>query len=119
MQGLEKNFFAGYDYNAGGALLSNTLLATYLWPWLAVWRARRLSRGLWLATIAANVTTFLGARARLGVRPDLAQLSYALATPATALLVSYAALRSMLLTMTQGGIRRRDTFYPLPELRAD
>ena len=120
LHGLEKNFFAGYDYNVGGALLSNTLLlATYVWPWLAVWRARGWSRGLWLATIAANVTTFLGARARLGVRPDLAQLSYALATPATALLVSYAALRSMLLTITQGGIRWRDTFYPLSELRAD
>jgi hypothetical protein len=120
VKGLEKNFFAGYDYSPGSALVSQaSLLAIHVWPWLAVWRARGWSRRLWVPTIAANVTLFLAARARLGVRPTLIELSYAVATPATALLVTYAAMRSMLITLRQGGIRWRDTFYPLSELRAN
>jgi cellulose synthase/poly-beta-1,6-N-acetylglucosamine synthase-like glycosyltransferase len=115
--GLEKNFFAGYDYNVAGALLSQAvLLAVYVWPWLAIWR--RSCRWLSLVTIAVNVTTMVSGRARLGGRPGLSELAYAMATPITAILVCYTAVRSMLLTLTQHGIRWRDTFYPLADLRS-
>ena len=67
--GLEKNFFAGYDYHLGGALASNALLlAVYVWPWLAAWRAAGWRRCLVLGTIAAEVGTFLKARSGLGAR---------------------------------------------------
>jgi cellulose synthase/poly-beta-1,6-N-acetylglucosamine synthase-like glycosyltransferase len=115
--GLEKNFFAGYDYSVGAALVSQSvLLALFVWPWLAVWRR---PRWLWLATIGVNVTTMVAARARLGGRPGPSEVAYALVTPVTAVVVCYAGLRSMLVTVKSGGIRWRDTFYPLSELRGD
>jgi hypothetical protein len=39
--------------------------------------------------------------------------------PVSAMLVSYAALQSVELSIRRGGIRWRDTFYPLAELRTD
>jgi glycosyltransferase involved in cell wall biosynthesis len=118
LAGLEKNFFAGYDYSVAAALLSQTvLLAVFVWPWLALYRG--WARWLSIGTIAVNVVTMLSARARLGGRPGLSELAYALATPITAILVCYAALRSMLLTLRHKGIRWRDTFYPLSDLRSE
>jgi glycosyltransferase involved in cell wall biosynthesis len=116
--GLEKNFFAGYDYRLPAALAGNALLlAVYVWPWLAAWRAAGWMRALALGTIGADVGTFLHARSGLGARSAMAELGYALAMPVSALLVSYTALRSALLVLRRGGIRWRDTFYPLAELR--
>jgi cellulose synthase/poly-beta-1,6-N-acetylglucosamine synthase-like glycosyltransferase len=117
--GLEKNFFAGYDYHLGAALASNALLlAVYVWPWLAVWRAAGWARWLLVGTLGAEVGMFLKTRSGLGGRSGMAELGYALVMPVSALLVSYTAVRSVLLALVRGGIRWRDTFYPLSELRA-
>jgi glycosyltransferase involved in cell wall biosynthesis len=116
--GLEKNFFAGYDYNLGAALASNALLVTtYVWPWLAVWRTRGYTRGLLLGAVAAQLAMFLGVRRSFGSRSTLADVGYALAMPASAVVVAYTALRAVFLTLVRGGIRWRDTFYSLDELR--
>jgi hypothetical protein len=42
---------------------------------------------------------------------------YALTFPLGALILAYMLLRSTLVTLRQGGIIWRDTFYPLEELR--
>ena len=42
---------------------------------------------------------------------------YALTFPLGALLLAYMLLRSAVVTLRQGGIIWRDTFYPLEELR--
>ena len=116
--GLEKNFFAGYNYSITAALASiSLLLAAYVWPWLAVWcvaGARRLLLG---GTIAVEMATFLKVRSQWGGRPRPVELGYTLVMPVSALLVSFAALRSAVLTLIRGGIRWRETFYPLSELR--
>jgi tellurite resistance protein TehA-like permease len=42
---------------------------------------------------------------------------YAITFPLAALLVLYAVLRSMILTLLRGGVMWRGTLYPLGELR--
>jgi glycosyltransferase involved in cell wall biosynthesis len=115
--GLEKNFFAGYDYNVGAALASNALLLTaYVWPWLAVWRTGGWRRVLLIATLVSEIATFLHVRSQFGGRLRMSDLGYALVMPVSAVLVCVTALRSVVLTLVRGGIRWRDTFYPLSEL---
>jgi len=112
--GLEKNFFAGYDYNLLAAIASNALLLTaYVWPWLGVWFVSTRTRWLLIASIAAEIATFLRTRSH----PRVVDIGYAAAMPISAILVSCAALRSVLVTLVHGGIRWRGTFYPLADLR--
>jgi hypothetical protein len=47
------------------------------------------------------------------------EFKHALAHPAGALLFTYTLLRSTVLTLRQGGIRWRETHYPLDALRAN
>jgi 2-keto-4-pentenoate hydratase len=42
---------------------------------------------------------------------------YALSWPVAAVLVLYAMMRSMVVTLARGGVVWRGTFYPLGELR--
>ena len=113
IQHMEKNYFAAAEFRTAAALclsFGNTLL--------------------WLAGIAGP---FTGTRA--GLAPGLGLLSMilpasvvaprlgwsplsAIATPFFLPLMFYAILRSTVLTLRQGGIQWRDTFYPLAALRA-
>lgn len=112
--GLEKNFFAGYEYNLAAAIASNALLLfAYVWPWAAIFRSRGPRRWLWVGAIAAQMGTFLRTRPSVGMH----DAAYALLMPFSAALVSYTALRSTVLTLLRGGIQWRGTFYPLRELR--
>jgi hypothetical protein len=45
--------------------------------------------------------------------------AYGLAYPLATLLLLYVVVRSAALTLRQGGIRWRDTLYPLDQLRAN
>jgi hypothetical protein len=72
-----------------------------------------------VATWGVSVPRGAAARARLGGRPGPSEVAYALVTPVTAVVVCYAGLRSMLVTVKSGGNRWRDTYYPLSELRGD
>jgi glycosyltransferase involved in cell wall biosynthesis len=118
LDGLEKNFFAGYAYNLPAALASNALLwIAYVWPWLSVWRAGGWLRWVMLASIGSQMATFLQIRRGHGASLGLTEVGYALSMPLSAALVSLAALRSTFMTLFRGGIRWRGTFYPLSELR--
>jgi cellulose synthase/poly-beta-1,6-N-acetylglucosamine synthase-like glycosyltransferase len=115
IRGLEKNTFAGAEYRVpavvgGVAVLAGMLAA----PWALVWITRGWTRRLLAATIAVQSLTYGGANG-LNRRPVLRYLP---SFPFAALLFCYVALRSTWLTLRQGGIRWRDTLYPLAELRA-
>jgi hypothetical protein len=75
---------------------------------------RGWTRRLFAATVATQSLTYVGAN-WLNQRPILRYLP---SFPFTALLFCYVTLRSTWLTLRQGGIRWRDTLYPLTELRA-
>jgi glycosyltransferase involved in cell wall biosynthesis len=113
VRGTEKNFFAasGFRWHIAAAHIGSILLISVL-PFLAV----LLTRG-WaqlLAGVAVASAVLLQAWAA-----RLARVSplYGLTHPFGALLISYMAARSAYLTLRQGGIYWRGTFYPLEELR--
>lgn len=114
LAGLEKNLFAGLDYNLWrvlGALAAT--LALLVAPYAAVWFASGLDRWLLALALAAQGAGFL-----LANRPEAGRALWLLPTfPVLALLFAYALVRSTALALVRGGIRWRDTLYPLDQLR--
>jgi glycosyltransferase involved in cell wall biosynthesis len=110
---LTKNFFAVFRFRPAVLLIFVfgfvVLLCTPFAGLFAPWPIRA-------ASLVALVMILLGhrysARHFTGI-----PLLYALTLPAGALLLAWAMLRSMLLTLARGGVVWRDTFYPLAELR--
>jgi glycosyltransferase involved in cell wall biosynthesis len=116
IRGLEKNAFAaGGNYSVPLTLGSVALIvATLVLPYAAIWRARGVARWLLAGTIGVQAVSFV-VTGRLNSRRAL---RYVPAFPLLALLFCYAILRSAALALRHGGIRWRETFYPLAELRA-
>ncbi len=114
IRGLEKNAFAGLGYSVGRTLAAVVLmLFAYLWPWVGMgfgpWQARLLC-----AVTALVVQPWVGWNATRLAR-TAPVLAFSL--PVGALLFAWTVLRSMIITLRQGGIRWRDSFYSLEELR--
>ena len=113
IQHMEKNYFAAAEFRTAAALclsFGNTLLwlAGIVGPFTGTRAGLAAGLGLLSMILPASVVA-----RRLGWSP----LS-AVATPFFLPLMFYAILRSTVLTLRQGGIRWRDTFYPLAALRA-
>jgi len=111
--GLEKNAFAGVQYSIV-RLLGFTLIFAiiFLAPWLAAALLPTSVSVGFLATLGLLHVTFAALSVTFG--------GSLLATPGLlpgSLGVLFAFWRSAVLTLRQGGIRWRDTFYPLDELR--
>ncbi len=114
IRGLEKNFFSVTGYRLAGVL---PIVLGFLWIgagphvglFVGPWWARTVC-GLGLATTAAIVGL-------TGKQNGIAWY-YALAMPLGALLLSWSLIRSAALAVLRRGIRWRDHFYPLHELRA-
>ena len=114
MRGLEKNVFAGFDYRlsvlAGVTLL---VLATRVWPWVALAGASGPVWWLNLATVAVGLAMYadlLHAR-----KWPLRCLVFAPLVPVIELAIWW---RACLLTVLRGGITWRGTRYRLAQLRA-
>ena len=111
--GVEKNAFPAARYNVA-------LGSTAPWLMLAVgWApvAGLFLPGLWprIAALAAWVGVLISyAEVERGAR---IRLWHALLMPVGVTLFVYAFLRSMVVTLRQGGVRWRGTFYPIEELR--
>jgi glycosyltransferase involved in cell wall biosynthesis len=113
VRGVTKNFFAGFGYNLSfvsvgiaGVLLLNVapiLGLVFCHGWIRV-----------LAAIALFVALCFHAGAAIVMRVSPL---YAFTHPVGAILLCYMLLRSTVVTLWQGGIIWRDTFYPLDELR--
>jgi glycosyltransferase involved in cell wall biosynthesis len=113
IRGVEKNFFAGLDFSLVKVVFGIMFI---LWlgaaPHVGVFFGPWWARGI-CALGVASVCLLLGQTAwqsRIG-------WYYGLLMPASAVLSAFALARSTFLTLLQNGVRWRDHFYPLAELR--
>ncbi len=112
--GLEKNAFAAARYRSwymsaaivGLVAVSILPYAGLLMPWPAV---RALALLAWVGAAAA----YGAGSGTAGIRPW-----HALLILPAGLLFAYTMARSMVLTLSRGGVLWRGTFYPLRELRS-
>jgi len=113
IRGVTKNFFAGAGYKIGIVALGIAgLFLIDVAPFFGVF----LGHG-WIRMFAAiAVFMALSFHAAVAYTMRVSPL-YALTHPLGAILLGYMLLRSTIITLRQGGIVWRDTFYPLDELR--
>ncbi len=111
--GFEKNYFAGLDFKYSHFIFSSIALSgIYLWPWAGMFLP---FPGQWAyAIICALQLLVFGFTCRKFRVPVV----YGLLYPIGVIFFLLTGLRSVLLTYWQGGIKWRDTFYPLAELKA-
>ncbi|MDI1248109.1 MAG: glycosyltransferase [Lacunisphaera sp.] len=113
--GLEKNAFAGADYRiwlVGVGLLLHAVCV--FWPLAAVFIATDVARWLWLGAVAV----MLGVAAD-NHRFDGGRAWHGLLFPVGLVVIDYAIVRSMVLTLWRRGIVWRGTHYPLHDLKAN
>ncbi|MGH8100335.1 MAG: glycosyltransferase, partial [Chthoniobacterales bacterium] len=113
VRGVTKNFFAAANYSlAYVAAAVAGLMLLNIAPLLGVF----FGQG-WIRIIAAiSVVVALGFACGVDVVMRVSPF-YALTYPLGALLLCYMLLRSTAVTLRQGGITWRGTFYPLEELK--
>ncbi len=113
IRGVTKNFFASFGYNLGfvGAGIGGLLLIN-LAPFLGVVFGHGLIRIFAAIALAIALCFYGGAAVSMRVSP-----LYGFTHPLGAILLSYMLLRSTVVTLKQGGIVWRDTFYPLDDLK--
>jgi hypothetical protein len=115
IRGLTKNMFAGMEYNttvAIAAVMAQLVFA--VWPFAAVFLTSGATRLVNTSAALLAMWLFWSNAVVVGIRRWLC-----ITLPVGALMCSYALLRSMLVTLAGGGIRWRDTYYPLDRLRAN
>ncbi|MCY2986719.1 MAG: glycosyltransferase, partial [Planctomycetota bacterium] len=113
--GLEKNSFAGVEYNVLVTVVAvSAILLLDVSPFVALCFTTGATWWIYLAVSAILLLlawgTAIGAKIRW---------SCALGFPWVTVLFVYIVLRSMVVTLKNGGIRWRDTHYPLADLRAN
>ena len=113
LHGTTKNFFAALQYSLPIAIVSITgALVTNVLPVFGV-----VFGSGWVRILAA-IATVIGMTFHAGVDIGLrVSPLYALTQPIGAVLFCYMVVRSAVVTLWQGGVRWRGTFYPLEELK--
>lgn len=113
IKGLEKNFFASTNYSVALTVAMVVgVLIVFVWPWVGLWVGPATARWICGAALALQVITGAAAATRARFSPV-----HGLTAQAGAVLLIVAMVRSMVVTLKQGGIRWRDSFYPLAELK--
>ena len=122
IRGTEKNFFATCRYNLALAILQ--LLALFVaieFPWIALLVVARSwpHDSLRLAALACGAVAIaipVAMQAAVALSFEISPL-YALTSPIGGLLIAWMMIRSTYVTLKNGGVTWRDTFYPLDELK--
>jgi glycosyltransferase involved in cell wall biosynthesis len=110
---LSKNFFAILSFQWPRALLSCFALAFLnLMPFVGVWIAHGGARLPYAVALGSMFLIYVGMSWKSAIPPY-----YFVLHPLSTLLFAYAVLRSMYLTLSQGGVVWRGTKYPLEELK--
>ena len=113
IRGLEKNLFAGAQYQYWRALLGIIgILFVAVTPWLSIFSGNWLLSftavgafsGYWLAWISGDKAQGVGWLERL-------------ISPLLLFVIAWALARSTFITWRQGGIQWRETFYSIADLR--
>jgi glycosyltransferase involved in cell wall biosynthesis len=113
VRGVTKNFFASAGYSLALVIVSAVaLLLTNVAPFIAIFAAHGWIRIFAAIAVAIAVGFHVGVNIVMRVSP-----LYALTHPVGATLFCYMLLRSTVVTLWQGGVIWRGTFYPLEELR--
>jgi glycosyl transferase family 21 len=113
VRGVEKNFFAGAQFrvSVAAAQILGLVIMNVL-PFAGLFFGHGWIRALAAISVVITMCFHLGVDAVMGVSP-----LYCLTLPLGATIFAYMVLRSTIITLRQGGIIWRDTFYPLDELR--
>jgi glycosyltransferase involved in cell wall biosynthesis len=113
VRGVTKNFFAGagYDLRIVAAQLAGLGMMNIL-PFAGVVFGHGWIRALSAIAVIIALSFHVGVACVMRVSP-----LYALTHPLGAALFFYMLLRSTVVTLWQGGIVWRDTFYPLEDLK--
>jgi len=109
---MEKNYFAAADFNVApvavvGLIVPVLFGAALVGPWTGTVAGTAAGLALWSLSVPAAIFA-----RRLGWSVGAAALA-PLLYPA----LVYAVINSAVVTLRQGGVRWRDTFYPLDVLR--
>jgi cellulose synthase/poly-beta-1,6-N-acetylglucosamine synthase-like glycosyltransferase len=112
VQGLMKNTFSVSNYNLPTALAM--ALSTFL---IIVLPVPLLLFSGWPGNLAGLIIILAQATVLFYKRGLTAKWWHALVIPFAGLVMTYIIVKSALLTIRQGGIYWRDSFYPLAELR--
>jgi hypothetical protein len=113
IRGLEKNFFAGAQFSAlVAAMQMLSLLVFNVAPFFGLAFGGGWVRFLAGISVLVSLGFHLGGDVVMRVSP-----LYCLTLPLGATVFVYILLRSTVVTLRQGGIYWRDTFYKLEELR--
>jgi hypothetical protein len=113
VRGVTKNFFAALGYNVALALLAAIgMLLLNVAPFIAVIVGHGWIRIFAAVTVAIALSFHAGVDVVMRVSP-----LYALTHPIGAVLFCYMLLRSTVVTLWEGGVTWRDTFYPLEDLK--
>jgi glycosyltransferase involved in cell wall biosynthesis len=113
VRGVEKNFFAAAQFQLSVVILQvAALLAFNVAPVFGTIFGHGWLRVLAATAVLIPVIFLMGVDIVMRVSPI-----YALTLPLAALVIAYMILRSTIITLKQGGIYWRGTFYPLDELR--
>jgi glycosyltransferase involved in cell wall biosynthesis len=113
VRGVTKNFFAAASYRLGLVAAHIVgLLVMNVTPFIGVVLAHGWIRLFCAIAVVIAVCFQAGVAMVMRVSP-----LYALTQPLGGLLFCYMLLRSTVVTLRQGGIVWRDTFYPLDELK--
>jgi glycosyltransferase involved in cell wall biosynthesis len=113
VDGVAKNFFAAAEFKLSlVALQLFGIFGANILPFLALPFVHGWTLGLVIVSIAIALGFHAGTAVVMRASPF-----YALTQPIGATIFSYMLLRSTVVTLRQGGIVWRETFYPLEELR--
>ena len=113
VRGVTKNFFAGAGYDLRLVVLQvAALLMMDVLPFAGLFFGSGWILGSSAIAVAIALSFHAGVAWVMRVSP-----LYALTHPLGALLFCYMLLRSTVVTIWQGGIMWRDTFYPLDDLK--
>ena len=113
VRGVTKNFFASAGYRTEMVALQLAgIFCTDILPFLALPFVHHSMRGLAAFSVISAVAVHAGTAAVMGASP-----LYAMTHPIGALIFCFMLLRSTIVTLRQGGVVWRKTFYPLAKLR--
>jgi cellulose synthase/poly-beta-1,6-N-acetylglucosamine synthase-like glycosyltransferase len=114
-RGLMKNLFAGLDYRITAVVAAALAqLVFFVWPCVACFVTGGVVRSFNAAAMVLLCVSFTLNSRLVGIR-----WWWCFTIPVAALVSVYLMVRSMILTLRNGGIEWRGTHYPLSRLRAN
>ena len=115
VRGLEKNTYAGVEYNLLIVILSTIAhLLVFIWPLVAVVVTHGATRWLNIVVVVLLAAWYIDSAQTYG-----AKRWHCVGGPVTSLLFLYIIWRATLKTLWNNGIDWRGTHYPLNELKAN